>query len=391
MSILELANEYNAEAIALRRNLHRNPELSGQEFETTALIRTELEKYGICILKTNLTTGLIAKIGLGRSEKTLMLRADIDALPMTEESGLSFASEQPGRCHSCGHDLHTAALLTCAKILKKAEAQIAGTILFVFQPAEENFGGAKSVCETGIFERYHPQMIVGLHTWPDLPAGTVGLKKGPFMAASDLLTITVTGKNGHAAHPHKAIDPIMVSGYLITALQTIVSRNVAPLDSAVITIGKMTAGTAANVIPERAVLEGSVRTADPEVQNAVEQRLRTLLPSIAEGFGAECTVDYIKGTPAVVNDTATVELLQRAAQQVLSPDQIVFLEKPSMGSEDFATYLQRIPGAIFRIGTSNEQLNSHCALHNAKIIFDEQAIMTGASVLSQFSQEFFKI
>lgn len=389
MRILNLVNEAIEDAIVIRRQIHQNPELSGEEIETTQLLHRELKNRGIHILKTNLKTGLIAAVGKNSSKKTLILRADIDALPMTERSGLAFASQRAGCCHSCGHDLHTAALLLCARVLKKMEDKIEGTVLFVFQPAEEGLNGALSVCGTGVFTDYKPQLIIGLHTWPDLPAGTVGVKKGPFMAASDSLKLTVSGKSGHAAHPHKTIDPIMVSGYLITALQSIVSRNVAPLDNAVITIGKVTAGTAANIIPESVVLEGSVRTADPEVQAMIEARLKVLLPSIAEGFGAVCTVEYAKGVPAVVNDAAIVDLLKLSAEKAIGPSNVIQLDKPSMGSEDFANYLKLVPGALFRIGTGNDDPNSHLALHSAQIIFDEKAIAAGAHVMSQFALDYF--
>lgn len=389
MNILKLVNEYTEDAIAVRRELHQNPELSGKEVETTQLIRRELERYEVHILETNLKTGLIAAVGKKNSEKVLALRADIDALPMTEQSGLAFASKREGCCHSCGHDIHTAALLSCARVLKKMEDKIDGMVLFIFQPSEEGLSGAISVCDTGIFKEYQPQLIVGLHTWPDLPVGTVGVKKGSIMAAADSLKITVSGKGGHAAHPHKTVDPIMVSGYLITALQSVISRNVAPLDNAVITIGKMSAGTAVNIIPESVIMEGCVRTADPNVQVMIENRLKTLLPSIAEGFGAVCAVEYTKGVPAVVNDSAAVDLLKYSAQKAISPSNVIQLDKPSMGSEDFANYLKLMPGALFRIGTGNADPNSHVALHNAQIIFDEKAIAVGAHVMSQFALDFF--
>lgn len=275
------------------------------------------------------------------------------------------------------------ALLYAAKLLKKAENDITGRVLLIFQPAEEKLNGSKSVIDTGIFEKYHPQFIIGLHTWPEIPGGTIGIRKGPSMAASDSLKVTVHGKGGHGAHPHKSIDPICITGYILTALQTIVSRNIAPLDSGVITIGKITGGTAPNVIPDKVVLEGTVRSLDPSVRTLIQNRLETLLPSIAEGFGGTCEVEYQKGNPPVINDANVVDRIAQAGKEVLGEDHVIELEKASMGSEDFADYLEILPGALFRIGTCNADEKSHRPLHNSGIVFDEKGIATGAQVLAQ--------
>jgi amidohydrolase len=330
-----------------------------------------------------LKTGLVASIGQGQTDQCIALRADIDALPIQEQSGLPFASRNPGVGHCCGHDLHMTALLYAAKLLKKVEEEIPGRVLLIFQPAEEKLNGSQSVIATGIFETYKPQHIIGLHTWPDIPAGTIGIRKGPSMAASDSLKIVVHGKGGHGAHPHKSIDPVCITGYLLTALQTIISRNVAPLDSGVITIGKITGGTAANVIPDSVTLEGTVRSLDPAVRALLQKRLETMLPAIAEGFGGSCDVEYIKGNPPVINDSWTVDQIARAGAEVLGTENVVELEKASMGSEDFADYLELLPGALFRIGTRNEDEKSHRPLHNSGIVFDEKGIIAGAEVLAQ--------
>ncbi len=378
-----LTDEEIQEAVAFRRQRHEQPELGYEEYKTTEALRQKLQSWGVEILDTNLQTGLVATIGQGKTEQCIALRADIDALPIQEQSGLPFASHHPGVGHCCGHDFHMTALLYAAKLLKDVEEEIPGRVLLIFQPAEEKLNGSRSVIATGIFEKYNPQHIIGLHTWPDIPAGTIGIRKGPSMAASDSLKIVVHGKGGHGAHPHKSIDPVCITGYLLTALQTIISRNVAPLDSGVITIGKITGGTAANVIPDSVTMEGTVRSLDPAVRVLLQKRLETMLPVIAEGFGGTCEVEYSKGNPPVINDPWTVDRIVQAGTEVLGAENVVELEKASMGSEDFADYLELLPGALFRIGTRNDDEKSHRPLHNSGIIFDEKGIVAGAEVLAQ--------
>ncbi len=377
-------------AITFRRDMHAHPELSMQEYETTKKIKKQLTEWGIRLADVELETGVIALIGQGKSDKVIALRADIDALPITEASGLSFHSVESGKGHCCGHDLHTTAMLYAAKMLKAAEADIDGLILIIFQPGEESLHGSQSIIKSGVFDKYKPEFIVGLHTWPEVPAGSIGVKKGFFMAASDRLTLTVKGKGGHGAHPHKSVDPVCITGYILTALQSIVSRNIAPLDSAVVTIGKIQGGTAGNVIPDQVIMEGTVRTLSPAVRELVQQRLETLLPSIAAGFGGECIVEYKKGTPPVVNNDAIVDSIEKAASETIGTDSIVQLASASMGSEDFAEYLSLMPGALFRIGTGNDDERTHRALHNSGIVFDEKGIFAGAQVMAQFAWDAFQ-
>lgn len=389
--IASLIQQYTPDAVELRRNLHRHPELSMKEVNTTRLIQETLQSYGIPLIQdVTLPSGTAALLQSGQPGKTLMLRADIDALPVQEKSGLPFASECPGVCHSCGHDIHTSALLLCARVLSQMREQLKGQVLFLFQPAEETGSGAAAVLESGLLEHYKPDLAIGAHCWPDLPGGTVGLRKGGFMASSDTFLIRVTGRGGHGAHPHKSIDPIVTACYLVGQLQSVVSRSVAPLDSAVVTIGKFTAGTAANVIPDEAVLEGTVRTVDPEIQALVEQRIRDISAHCAAAMGAQCEVEYHRGMPPLVCDPQVVDLLDAAASQQLGKEQVRYLEQPSMGSEDFARYLQQIPGAMFRIGTATDAPASHLPLHNAGILFDEQGIPTGASVMCQLALDYLR-
>lgn len=382
-----LIDTYEDEAISIRRAIHKKPELSMMEKNTTLLLEEKLIQYGLSLVDDIiLPSGTVAILEGCRAGNTLLLRADIDALPMNENSCLPFASEIPGVCHSCGHDIHIAALLLCAKVLSQMKEKLAGRVIFLFQPAEEQNGkGADAVIHSGLFEKYKPDLAVGAHCWPDLPGGCVGFRKGSFMASSDIIKLKIKGRGGHGAHPHRSIDPITVAAYILTELQTVISRNVSPLDSAVLTIGKIIGGTAANVIPDEVVMEGTLRTVNNETRAMVEQRIRTLTEHGAKAMDAECEVDYEKGVPAVVCDGNVVDLLRKAAVEQLGSDHVVDLELPSMGSEDFSKYLELVPGAMFRIGTGNEDTASHLPLHNAGIVFDERAIKTGAAVMSCFT------
>ena len=281
----ELIQQYTSDAIEIRRHIHRHPELSMEEKNTTEFISQQLLKYGIEISDIPFKSGVLGILKGGEDGHTILLRADIDALPMVEKSGLPFASENTGVCHSCGHDIHTTALLLAARVLSSLRDELKGTVLFLFQPAEERLSGSQMVIDSGVFEKYHPDFAVGLHCWPDIPAGTIGIRRGSFMASSDTVKLTIRGKGGHGAHPHKSIDPVMTSAYILTELQTIISRTIAPLDSAVLTIGKITGGTAANIIPDEVVMEGTVRTVSKETRALMEETLE-LYDQEWRGIGA---------------------------------------------------------------------------------------------------------
>lgn len=389
-TIKELIGRYGADAVLIRREIHKNPELSMEERQTTALIKEKLEEYGLEPAGVNLPSGAAAVLTGGQPGKTILFRADIDALPVEERSGLPFSSQRQGVCHSCGHDIHTAALLLAARVLSQVRENLQGQIIFLFQPAEENLGGAEAVIRSGLFEKYHPEFAVGAHCWPDLPGGTAGFRKGPFMASSDSVKIRVKGKGGHGAHPHKSIDPITAAAYILTQLQTVISRSVAPLDSAVLTMGKIYGGTAANVIPDEAVMEGTVRTVNNAARTLVEQRIRTIAECGAKAMEASCEVEYKRGVPALECDGSVTELLIEAAEEQLGKDKVQMLEIPSMGSEDFARYLEIVPGAMFRIGTASENPASRLPLHNGGIVFDEKAVAAGAAVFCGLAAKYLK-
>ena len=361
-----------------------------EEKETSALVREKLREYGISIAELPLETGVIGVLAGERPGRTILLRADMDALPVEERSGLPFASEKKGVCHSCGHDIHTAALLLAARVLGGIKKDLAGTVLFLFQPAEEKMNGSQSVIDSGLFEKYHPDFAVGLHCWPDLPAGTVGVRSGSFMASSDSVSLTVKGRGGHGAHPHKSVDPITAAAYILAELQTVVSRSVAPLEAAVLTMGRIEGGTAANVIPDTVTMEGTVRTVSRETRALMEEKIRQIACHGAEALGASCEVEYKRGVPAVNCDPAVVERIRKAAAEELGSENVVTLETPSMGSEDFARYLELVPGAMFRIGTASEDPATRLPLHNGGIRFDERAVLAGAVTFGRLAAEYLR-
>lgn len=389
MKVSDIIAKFADHAVEVRRDIHSHPELSLKETRTTAKIKEELASFGVPLVDgLSIETGALAIVEGSRPGPTLMLRADIDALPVVEATGLPFASTHEGVCHACGHDIHTAALLLAARTINEMKADLAGRVVFIFQPAEEGGDGAKMVIASGLFEKYKADLIVGAHTWPEVDAGCVGLRRGPFMASADSFKITVRGNGGHGAHPHKSIDPIMTAAYILTELQTVVSRMVAPLDSAVLTVGKFVAGTAGNVIPDTAVMEGTVRTMLPATREKIEKRVRDVAEHGSAMMGAGCEVEYRLGLPPVFNDAGAVDKIERAAESSLGAEKITWLETPSMGSEDFSRYLDIAPGAMFRIGTGTDDAATRGPLHNARTVFDERAIATGATVMAELAREF---
>ncbi|WP_256760923.1 amidohydrolase [Cohnella sp. WQ 127256] len=355
--------------VAYRRHLHANPELSHEEFETTAAIRTWLQEAGIRIADFSLKTGIIAEIGGLRGGPTIAIRADIDALPIQEETGLPFASRVPGKMHACGHDFHTAVLLGAALQLKKREQELVGTVRLLFQPAEEKAKGASQVIASGALKGV--SAVFGLHNKPNLPVGTIGIKAGPIMAAADGFIVEVEGRGTHAAVPEAGIDPIVTSAHIITALQSIVSRNVSALDSAVISVTRLNSGTAWNVIAEKAIFDGTLRTFDERVRVSVRERMEQVVTGVATAFGASAKVQWLEGPPAVVNDPKWAQLAARTSESLgLSVVEPI----PSPAGEDFSFYLQETPGIFFFLGTSGPQ-----EWHHPAFDIDERALPIGAS------------
>ncbi|MGG4496590.1 M20 metallopeptidase family protein [Brevibacillus reuszeri] len=376
----------------IRREFHRNPELSGQEQRTSQRVIEELKKLSIHEIRPNMAGyGVLAVIGQKKDGPTVALRADMDALPIFEQSGVPFASQNEGVMHACGHDAHTAMLLGAAKILKSTEQELPGRVLLVFQPAEENspVGGAKPLIEAGAFLDPKPDAIFGLHVWPSLPAGQVGVREGNFMGASDRFRVRIIGKGGHASMPHETIDAAIVAVQVAQVLQTIVSRNVNPLDAGVLTLGKIQAGTGHNVIASEALLEGTVRTFAPKTREMIKERFYSIVQSVVESMGATVEIDYQLGYPVLSNTPEMVDIVREASTAMLGERALPQVE-PAMVAEDFAVYLQHFPGAFFWLGCGFEDTSLNAPLHHPRFMLDEGMLTTGSEMLAETALRFLR-
>ena len=374
---------FHKELMAVRRDLHANPELGFEEVRTSGIVAGALTALGVEVHRGIGKTGVVGVIKGQRTDsgKMIGLRADMDALPMSEDSTAQYCSKVPGMMHACGHDGHTTILLGAAKYLMQ-NRNFNGTAVLIFQPAEEGLGGAKAMVEDGLFERFPCDAIYALHNWPALPAGVIGINPGPMMAASDKFEITIQGHGGHGAHPYQTIDPIVVAANMVTALQTIVSRNVHPLEAAVLSFGHIHAGSAsaASVIPGQAKLVGTVRTFSDEVQKVVETRMRALIASIAEGYGAKAEFNYMRNYPATINTSACAHFVADVATDLFGAERVVRDLTPSMGSEDFSFMLKKVPGAYFRLGQGGAEDGRF--LHNPKFDFNDDVIPVGSATFA---------
>lgn len=374
---------FHKELMAVRRDLHANPELGFEEVRTSGIVAGALTALGVEVHRGIGKTGVVGVIKGQRTDsgKMIGLRADMDALPMSEDSTAQYCSKVPGMMHACGHDGHTTILLGAAKYLMQ-NRNFNGTAVLIFQPAEEGLGGAKAMVEDGLFERFPCDAIYALHNWPALPAGVIGINPGPMMAASDKFEITIQGHGGHGAHPYQTIDPIVVAANMVTALHTIVSRNVHPLEAAVLSFGHIHAGSAsaASVIPGQAKLVGTVRTFSDEVQKVVETRMRALIASISEGYGAKAEFNYMRNYPATINTSACAHFVADVATDLFGAERVVRDLTPSMGSEDFSFMLKKVPGAYFRLGQGGAEDGRF--LHNPKFDFNDDVIPVGSATFA---------
>ena len=375
---------FHPEITAFRRDLHAHPELGFEEVYTAGRVHEALKVCGVDEIHTGIgVTGLVAVIK-GRTDtsgKMIGLRADMDALPLAEHNDFAWKSKKPGLMHGCGHDGHTAMLVAAARYLAETR-NFDGTAVLIFQPGEEGYGGAKLMIDEGLFERFPVHSVYGMHNWPAMRPGTIGLNPGPMMAAADRITIEITGKGGHGAHPYQTIDPVLVAAHIITAVQSIVSRNVKALDSAVISLCAMQAGDlgAMSVVPDRATLVGTVRAFTPVVQALVEQRLHEMCTAVALGFGATATVKYERLYPATVNTLAEARFAGDVAQSLVGPENMVRDLEPSMGAEDFSFMLQVKPGAYLRLGQGEANGIGSCFLHNSRYDFNDDVLPLGAAL-----------
>ena len=364
-----------------RRDFHAHPEIAFQEVRTSQKVAERLADWGIEVHRGLGRTGVVGVLhGRGDSGRSIGLRADMDALPMTEENEVPWKSTKPGVFHGCGHDGHTTMLLGAAKYLSETR-NFDGTVHFIFQPAEEGAGGGREMVKDGLFERFDCNEVYALHNWPMLPAGKVGVKPGPMMAATDTFDIKIKATGGHAAMPHNCVDPAVIAAQIVLALQSLVSRNTDPLDNAVVSVTQVHVGSAYNVIAEEAFLCGTVRTFNPAVSTMIEQGMARIVENTARAFGAEGTVSYLNGYPATVNHERQTEIAAAAAADVVGDDGIVRDIAPVMGGEDFSYMLLERPGAYVWVGQGGG--SSACNVHNPRYDFNDQILPIGASFLAR--------
>jgi len=375
LPIIEQIVEQQQQMTAWRRHLHAYPELAFEEHLTAAFVADRLAEFGIEVHRGLAGTGVVGTLSTGGGP-TIGLRADMDGLPIPEANEFGHRSTHAGRMHACGHDGHTAMLLGAARYLAETR-RFRGTVHFIFQPAEENEGGARKMIEEGLFETFPLRSVYGMHNWPGQPVGTIALRPGPMMAAFDIFEITVTGKGAHAAMPHLGNDPVLAASAIVTALQTVASRTVDPLDAAVVSVTQFHAGDAWNVIPERAVLRGTTRALRPQVQDTVEAAVHRVAEGIAAAHGIGAQVHYERRYPPTINDPAESERAASAAVLVVGEDNVDRDPAPSMGSEDFAFMLMEKPGCYVWIG--NGPGEGGCGLHKPRYDFNDAILPVGAS------------
>ena len=372
-NLKQLVQEKKDQVIGIRRELHQIPEPAYTEKKTSARVADHLKTAGLDVQTGIAKFGVVGLLRTERPGPTLMIRADMDALPVTEQTGLSFSSTHAGAMHACGHDAHMAMVLGAALVLSKMKDQLKGSIKFIFQPAEEGPGGAKPMIEEGVMENPVVDYAVGCHLWPGSPEGTIGVKAGPIMAAMNRFDIRIIGSEGHGAMPHLCVDALEVGTQVVNALQRIVSRHMNPLKPTVVSVGAFHAGKAFNIIPGEAELCGTTRTFDLEIWNTWEPRIRKILQGVCDSMGARFELKFDFGYPPTINDPFMADLVRRCAEEVVGPDKVLEPE-PTMGGEDMSYYLQRAKGCFFFLGVGRPG----CApLHNAKFDFNEDVLLIG--------------
>ncbi len=379
----------------MRRDFHIHPELGFHEVRTGGIVAKELEALGLEVTKGVGKTGVVGLLEGSKAGPTLLLRFDMDALPIVEETGAEYASQNPGVMHACGHDGHTAMGLTVARILQNHRSELAGTIKFCFQPSEEGFngeevGGNEMMIRDGVLEGPRVEKTLSMHLWNERPLGWVGIGKGPVMAGAEQFEIKLTGKGGHGAVPNLTIDPIVAGSQIINALQTIVSRNVPPLKAAVVSVTTFHSGTAFNVIPQEAVLTGTIRTFDLEVRKTVLQRFEKVVREIASAMGCEVKLDVQRVTPAVINDESIATSVLNTASQLLPESELDGSPYITMGAEDMAFMQEKVPGCYFFIGSNNKERHLDYGHHHPKFDFDEEALVRGAALMAAAAADILK-
>lgn len=376
VDVRQLVSEYKESVIKIRRDLHRIPETAYTEKKTSAYVAEYLKREGFEVQTGIATYGVVALLNTGRPGPTLLLRADMDALPVTEETGLSFASTHEGVMHACGHDAHVAMVLVAASVLNRIKDELNGTIKFLFQPAEEGPGGAKPMIDEGVLENPKVDYSVGCHMWPEIPEGTIGVRAGPFMAAMDRFDIKIIGRGGHGAMPHMCVDALEVGTQVVSALQRISSRHMDPLEPAVVTVGMFQAGTAFNIIPSEAKLSGTTRTFNLDIWNSWAERLEKVVRGVCESMGAEFELAFAKGYPPTINDDSMAEVVRRCAQKTVGEDNVLEPER-TMGGEDMSYFLQQSKGCFYVLGAGRQEFTP---VHSPRFDFNEDVLTLGVEV-----------
>jgi amidohydrolase len=391
MKLIEPIVANTLEIAALRKDIHAHPELCFQEVRTADVVAAKLTEWGIPIHRGMGTTGVVGIVKAGTSSRALALRADMDALPMQEFNTFAHASRHAGKMHACGHDGHTAMLLAAAQHFAQ-HRNFDGTVYLVFQPAEEGGGGAREMIKDGLFEQFPVEAVFGMHNWPGMAAGTFAASAGPVMASSNEFKITIRGKGGHAAIPHNAIDPVVVACQLVQGFQTIISRNVKPIDAGVISVTMINAGEATNVIPDRCELQGTVRTFSIEVLDLIERRMREMSESLCAAFNTRVEFEFVRNYPPTINSAREAAFARQVMESIVGADK-VYTQEPTMGAEDFSFMLQAKPGCYAFIGNGDGDHRSMghgagpCTLHNPSYDFNDELLPLGATFWVRLAEE----
>ena len=377
MTVIKEIKLLHDEMTEWRRDIHQHPELKFEENRTSDLVAAKLEEFGIEIHRGLAKTGVVGTIRNGDGP-SIGLRADMDALPLEEKNTFKHASSNPGKMHACGHDGHTAMLLGAAKHLA-ASKNFKGTVNLIFQPAEEGGGGGELMIKEGLFKMFPVDSVYGLHNWPGMPAGTFGVGSGPIMAAADMFDLTINGRGGHAALPDQCIDPIVVASQVVSALQTITSRNTHPVDSVVISVTQIHAGDAYNVIPDSVRMHGTVRTFQTETRDKIPSSMLRVAEGVCAAYGTTCELNYMSGYPATINSVPETEISAKAVVDLLGEDKIIRNPTPCMGAEDFSYMLEARPGCYVWLGIGPGKGEAGCMLHSSRYDFNDDVLPTGAS------------
>ena len=383
VNLKELVQKYKEQIVGIRRELHQIPEPAYTEKKTSAAVADHLKKAGLEVRTGIARYGVVGLLSTGRPGPTLMIRADMDALPVEEQTGLLFSSTHAGAMHACGHDAHMAMVVGAALVLSSVKDTLKGNIKFLFQPAEEGPGGAKPMIEEGVMDNPKVDYAVGCHLWPASPEGTIGVKAGTIMAAMNRFDIRIIGSQGHGAMPHLCVDALDVGTQVVNALQRVVSRHMDPLKPTVVTVGSFHAGKAFNIIPGEAELSGTTRTFDLEVWKSWEPRMRKILQGVCDSMGARFELNFEFGYPPTINDPFMADLVRRCAAVMVGPDK-VFEPEPTMGGEDMSYYLQKAKGCFFFLGVGRP---GGAPLHNAKFDFNEDVLLLGVETYCRIAQE----